>query len=547
MSLANKPRVEYMPNSRNTILSDTVQAIYNNCKMQTMRLSQVAQDNQLSLGIEWEKKFEEYKNFFKMPSEQIQESLEKHKAKTLRKDREIADIASTEPEVICVVRCMLELYDWLEHQRIRESEKNEASCLSEAKILKGLLVEKESGQTDFGITELQRKIQKTKPPYQSLAAEEKPIIMEDRILADVEMKEGAGYKEALQNSLIVKEATTHSVASVSSNPKAKLVNEKLHESSGKLKEENSSTEDSPQDSHCEIKPKGTKAEINGNLGKRLLTDNKSKKKMKKKIAITIWDIPNGARANQIRRCLNYYGKAVVKSFMANGKSKAAFVEIEAKDDVKALALKEAWAIHFEEGKLVRITQGTFDKHTLIERSQFKLIAKKIPRSAIESALLRQLRGTKAKAVYISSNRNKNQREVATVYFESEADREKALKETVYYYNSKLEWAVLEGDKPDQKKLKQMEKKSSRKPLSIKRGQSPDQKSSKENLDLANYSVRAGKESAKEKRSATEPSSNPKAQPTRKEPKSQAELIEEILQRLIAIEERHQESAPPNFS
>ncbi|CAG8479737.1 11879_t:CDS:2, partial [Dentiscutata heterogama] len=86
-------------------------------------------------------------------------------------------------------------------------------------------------------------------------AEEKPIIIEDRILADVEMKEGAGYKEALQNSLIVKEANTHSVASVSPNPKAKLVNEKLHESSGKLKEENSSTEDSPQDSYCEIKPK----------------------------------------------------------------------------------------------------------------------------------------------------------------------------------------------------------------------------------------------------------------------------------------------------
>ncbi|CAG8674939.1 4905_t:CDS:1, partial [Dentiscutata heterogama] len=73
-------------------------------------------------------------------------------------------------------------------------------------------------------------------------AEEKPIIMENHILADVKMKEGAGYKEALQNSLIVKEATMHSVASVSSNLKVKLVDEKLHESSSKLKEKNSSTE-----------------------------------------------------------------------------------------------------------------------------------------------------------------------------------------------------------------------------------------------------------------------------------------------------------------
>ncbi|CAG8744478.1 2214_t:CDS:1, partial [Dentiscutata heterogama] len=55
--------------------------------------------------------------------------------------------------------------------------------------------------------------------------------MEDRIIADVEMKEGTEHKEALQNSLIVKKATTHSVASDSLNPKVKLVDKKLHESS----------------------------------------------------------------------------------------------------------------------------------------------------------------------------------------------------------------------------------------------------------------------------------------------------------------------------
>ncbi|CAG8764756.1 3818_t:CDS:1, partial [Dentiscutata heterogama] len=96
----------------------------------------------------------------------------------------------------------------------------------------------------------------------------------DHILADVEMKEGTGYKEALQNSLIVVEETTHSVASDSLNPKAKLVDKKLHKSSGKLKKKNSLTEDSPQDSYFEIKSKVTKAEINENLAKPLLTDNK---------------------------------------------------------------------------------------------------------------------------------------------------------------------------------------------------------------------------------------------------------------------------------
>ena len=70
----------------------------------------------------------------------------------------------------------------------------------------------------------------------------------------------------------------HSAASDSSNPKVKLVDEKHHESSNKLKGKNSSTEDSPQDSYFEIKPKFTKAEINKNPAKPLLTDNKNKRK-----------------------------------------------------------------------------------------------------------------------------------------------------------------------------------------------------------------------------------------------------------------------------
>src|SRR5260364_232468 len=61
--------------------------------------------------------------------------------------------------------------------------------------------------------------------------------------------------------------------------------------------------------------------------------------------------------------------------------------------------------------------------------------------AIEAALLRQLRNVKAKSVYISTNKNHNQRGSATVYFESQTDRDRALKSPVYYYNNKMEWAI----------------------------------------------------------------------------------------------------------
>ena len=158
------------------------------------------------------------------------------------------------------------------------------------------------------------------------------------------------------------------------------------------------------------------------------------------INLTIWDIPNEARANQIRRCFSYFGKAMILGFMAGGKSKAAYISLKPRDEKKKAILQSAWAIHFEEGKMSRLTQAKYDTETLQKRSSFKAILKEIPKSATESALLRQLRVINTKAVYISKNRNGNQRQVATIYFENEADMQDALKRSIYYYNTKLEWA-----------------------------------------------------------------------------------------------------------
>ncbi|CAG8576853.1 1691_t:CDS:1, partial [Dentiscutata erythropus] len=61
------------------------------------------------------------------------------------------------------------------------------------------------------------------------------------------------------------------------------------------------------------------------------------------------------------------------------------------------------------------------KETLVERSKFKLVVKNLPKIAAESALLRQLKNIKIKAMYISTNSNGNQRGTASVYFASKED------------------------------------------------------------------------------------------------------------------------------
>ena len=58
--------------------------------------------------------------------------------------------------------------------------------------------------------------------------------------------------------------------------------------------------------------------------------------------------------------------------------------------------------------------------------------REVPKSAVETALFRQLKETNAKAVYISKNKNSNQRGTASVYFKTEADMWQVCKRSVYY-------------------------------------------------------------------------------------------------------------------
>ncbi|CAG8857444.1 12148_t:CDS:1, partial [Gigaspora margarita] len=48
--------------------------------------------------------------------------------------------------------------------------------------------------------------------------------------------------------------------------------------------------------------------------------NRTRERVRKNL--TLWDVPNRTLTRQIRKNLSYYGRAIVKGCMANGKSKA---------------------------------------------------------------------------------------------------------------------------------------------------------------------------------------------------------------------------------
>ncbi|CAG8850461.1 14414_t:CDS:1, partial [Gigaspora margarita] len=59
------------------------------------------------------------------------------------------------------------------------------------------------------------------------------------------------------------------------------------------------------------------------------------------------DVPNGTSAQQIRRNLSFYSKATVRGFIANRKTKAAYLEMEFKNKRREKKLAGAWVVHFD--------------------------------------------------------------------------------------------------------------------------------------------------------------------------------------------------------
>ena len=118
--------------------------------------------------------------------------------------------------------------------------------------------------------------------------------------------------------------------------------------------------------------------------------------------------------------------------------------------------------------MYRLTLERFDFEVLEERRKYKAALRDIPKSALESTLLRQLRSLRVKAVFIPNNSNGNKRSIAFAYFESEEDYHRAKNMSVFYYHNKLSW--YEGQQSSQERTIQDEKGQENAEEHFKKGQ-----------------------------------------------------------------------------
>jgi hypothetical protein len=155
------------------------------------------------------------------------------------------------------------------------------------------------------------------------------------------------------------------------------------------------------------------------------------------LTLTIWDLPKDAKYGRVTRCLSFYGKTRILEWRMLKKTKAALVQITGWSQKRIDLLASSWSVHFEKGSMCRITPGRFDSEVLEKRRKYKAALRDIPKSALESMLLRQLRPLRVKAVFIPNNSNGNKRCIAFAYFESEENCKRAKKMSVFYYHNKL--------------------------------------------------------------------------------------------------------------
>jgi hypothetical protein len=230
--------------------------------------------------------------------------------------------------------------------------------------------------------------------------------------------------------------------------------------------------------------------------------------------------------------------------MPFGKNEAAYIELVLRNETKKSLLEKMWAVHFNQGKVVRLTHGRFDSDTLTSRSTYRAIIKNVPKVAVESALLRQMKRFNAKAVYISANSNGNQRGLATVYFETAEDLENALKGTAYYYSTKLVWetnieAPVNRRKQERKYVSKHKQVDCPKESFIQRNDVIPKRIPLADISNSINERNGDKSDGKQMRFQRNYSQNNQIRPQKHEEEHpNIGMLEEILKRLARIEERY---------
>ncbi|CAG8828134.1 37003_t:CDS:2, partial [Gigaspora margarita] len=179
---------------------------------------------------------------------------------------------------------------------------------------KDLLLEAESSFIDYGIEEM----------------EEQRKVQTEQMLIDIEL-----YKENVSKVSMDLDSNNNQGKNKEVDPLQKAnrnyINKNqdistLSETHKRRKKEDSKSPmeldiNSDQD---EIKPEEKLDQRTENITS--MEKNLTRERVRKNL--TLWDIPNGTLAQQIRKNLSYYGRATVKGSKANGKSKAVYVEVE---------------------------------------------------------------------------------------------------------------------------------------------------------------------------------------------------------------------------
>jgi hypothetical protein len=169
------------------------------------------------------------------------------------------------------------------------------------------------------------------------------------------------------------------------------------------------------------------------------TTEEAKGKNKDFIWVTLWDLPSDYSKNEIRRALKHLGVMEEITTYKQRFCQVAEVKIFTKSEEQLRKIRANWVIGLENGKLARLTIGNINREDLRERERFRVTLTNVPSTAQETLLLRALRSTEAKSVYIPYNSNRNPSRIAKVFFKSEEDMKKALNRSIFYFNTKLCW------------------------------------------------------------------------------------------------------------
>jgi hypothetical protein len=252
--------------------------------------------------------------------------------------------------------------------------------------------------------------------------------------------------------------------------------------------------------------------------------------------VSLWDLPSDYSKGEIRRALKHLGRVEEIRTQRYKFFQVAEAKIFTKSEEQIRKIKANWVIGLENGKLARITTGNINKEDLRKREGCRATLIGVPSSAQEILLLRALRATGAKAVYMPYNSNRNPSCVAKVFFETEEDMKKALNRNIYYFNTKLSW---------KERMSSFEKEYRERRTFVKQREIPLSKGIRAASPRQSYRKRENTRFIEESRTQSADTSRDAYQ--RKQENDMALVLNKLLNRMEILEVRWENSQRPQKS